>query len=123
MATSKASESIGYRPRVRAHRQGWSRQELTHFHRVFEALWEAGLSLETDSGVTDEGEPWFVFCDVTTGEVVVHFARLGRECAVYASFLNGRLTGRVLPTLVERFLDRCPGRRPTSLSNHSPPAA
>jgi hypothetical protein len=123
VATNKADESTVHWTRVRAHRQGWSSHELAHFHRVFDALWEAGLSLETDSGVTDEGEPWFVFCDVTSGEVVVHFARISGQCAVYASFLNGALTGRVFPDLVERFLDRCPGRRATSLSNHSPPAA
>ena len=123
MGTSKAGESAACRGHLGVHRQGWSRQELAHFHRVFEALWEAGLSLETDSGVTDEGEPWFVFCDLTSGDVVAHFARISGKCAVYAPFLNGTLTGCVFPDLVERFLDCCPGKRATFSTNSSPSAA
>jgi hypothetical protein len=123
MGRGKVSESTVSLANVRAYGRGWSKQELAHFHRVFNALWEAGLSLETDSGVTDESEPWFVFCDADSGAVVAHFARLSGKFAVYAPFLNGTLTGHVFLDLVERFLDRCPGRRVASFSSHSPPAA
>jgi collagen type I/II/III/V/XI/XXIV/XXVII alpha len=108
---------------IRALRQGWSKQELANFHRVANALWEAGLSVETDSGVSDEGERWFAFCDVDAGEVVAHFARIGGKYIVCAPFLNGSLTGSVFSDLIERFLDRCPGGRAASLGSHSPPAA
>ena len=108
---------------MRARRQGWSPQELANFHRVLNTLWQAGLSVETDSGVSDEGELWFAFFDADAGEVVTHFARIGGKYVVCAPFLNGSLTGNVFPDLIEHFLDRCPGRRAASFSSHSPPAA
>ena len=86
-------------------------------------LWEAGLRVETDSGVTDEGEPWFAFFDIDSGEVVAHFARISGTYVVCAPFLNGSLTGRVFSDLVASFLDRCPGRRMTAYSSRSTPAA
>jgi hypothetical protein len=116
------SASTMYLADVRA-QQGWSKQELAHFHRIVDVLWEARLCVETDSGVTDEGELWFVFCDADSGEVVTHFARISGMYVVCAPWLAGSLTGRVLPDLVERFLDRCPGRRVASVSSQSTPAA
>jgi hypothetical protein len=98
----------------------WSTQELASFCRVSNALCEAGFVVETDSGTTDEGEPWFVFCDARSGEVVAHFARISGTCAAFAPFLNGTLAGRAFPDLIERFLDRCPGRRAVC---RAPPAA
>ena len=86
-------------------------------------LWSAGLRIETDSGVTDEGEPWFGFFEVESGEVVAHFARMSGKYVVYAPFLNGSLTGCTLSDLVTRFLDRCPGRRVAAFNSCSTPAA
>jgi len=123
VATNEAGASTAHWAQLRAHRRGWSSHELAQFHRVFDALWNAGLCIETDSGMTDEGEPWFVFCDVKSGEVVAHFAKISGKCAVYAPFLNDTLSGRIFPDLIERFLDRCPGRRTTCRDNRSPPAA
>lgn len=106
-----------------AHRPWWRKYELSHFHRVENVLREAGLRVETDSGVTDEGESWFVFFDAESGEVVAHFARIGGKYVACASFLNCALTGRVFSDLVMRFVDRCPGRRIKGCSNRSTPAA
>ncbi len=117
------SESPVFLATLRARREGWSKQEVANFHRVLNALWEAGLSIETDSGVSDEGERWFAFCDAGAGEVVAHFARIGGKYVVCAPFLNGSLTGYAFSDLIERFLDRCPGRRVPSFGSHSPPAA
>ena len=41
-----------------------------------EILTQAGLETEVDSGITDEGDPWFVFIRPDTGDVVAHFARI-----------------------------------------------
>jgi hypothetical protein len=57
----------------------WSQQELAEFYRVEGALIRAGLSIETDRGLSDEGDPWFVFLRAEDGEVVVHFARVDGE--------------------------------------------
>lgn len=63
--------SLFAKPRKR----DWSQQELAEFYRVESALIRSGLNVETDRGLTDEGEPWFVFCRSSDGEVVVHFAK------------------------------------------------
>jgi hypothetical protein len=86
-------------------------------------LWNVGLALETDSGVTDEGEPWFVFCDDLSGEIFAHFARIGREYVVCAPWLNRLLTGIILRQLVDHFIDLCPYRRAASIRSRSTPAA
>jgi hypothetical protein len=119
----QVSERTVYLSDLRANRRGWSRQEVSHFRRAVNALWGAGLSLETDSGVTDEGDPWFVFCDAESGEVFVHFARLNGTYVVCAPLLNGSLTGRVLSELVERFVDRCVGRPAAFVGSRFTPAA
>lgn len=44
--------------------------------RAHRLLSIAGLSLKTERGVTDEGDPWFVFVN-QDGDVFAHFARIG----------------------------------------------
>jgi hypothetical protein len=116
------SESTVYLAGVRALPRDWSKRELVHLHRAISVLWNAGLSLETDRGVTDEGEPWFVFCDTDTDAVVAHFARIRGTYILGAPFLNGALTGRVFPDLVKYFLEHYPGRRVASFNSDSTPA-
>jgi len=117
------SKSVVYLADVRAHRQGWSKHELEHLHRAVNLLSEAGLTVETDSGVTDEGDPWLVFCDTVSGDVLAHFARLSAEYVVCSPLLDGALTGRDFPDLVERFLAHRPHRRRASVGSKSTPAA
>jgi hypothetical protein len=117
------SKRIVYRDGVPARRRDWSRQELALLRRAAGVLWRPGLSLESDSGVADEGDPWFVLCDEDSGEVLVHFARIGGTYVVCAPSLNGALTGRDLPNLVERFLGSCPDREMNSVRIRSAPAA
>ena len=57
----------------------WSTQEIAEFYRVEAALVQAGASVCVDRGVSDEGDPWFVFCRAVDGEVIVHFARIAGE--------------------------------------------
>ncbi len=57
----------------------WTNQELAELFRVADILKEAGLPIETDSGLSDEGDPWFVFCRTDSGDVVAHFARIDGE--------------------------------------------
>ena len=116
------SNSIVRLADVRSYRRNWSDRELARFHRVVAALWSVGLSVETDHGVTDEGDPWFVFCDADSGEVIADFARISGKYVACARWLKGSLTAPDLRDLVERFVDRCPGRRVASTSGHPPPA-
>ncbi|KIN69829.1 hypothetical protein Z946_195 [Sulfitobacter noctilucicola] len=56
-------------------RKDWSNQELADLFRVHSLLSKANVQVETDRGVTDEGDPWFVFCHAT-GEVFIHMCRI-----------------------------------------------
>lgn len=66
-------------PRSAPASNDWTQQELAEFYRVESALIRAGLSIETDRGMSDENEPWFVFLRAEDGEVVIHFARIDGE--------------------------------------------
>lgn len=111
------SESIVYLADVRVHRQGWTKHELAHFRRAMNLLWEAGHSIETASGLTDEGEPWFVFCDANSGDVLAHFAKMSGKTVVCGPLLNSALTSRIFPDLAERIVGRRARRRLSSASN------
>ena len=87
---------------------GWSAEELDLLLGAAKFLRSAGTDLVTDHGVTDEGEPWFVFCDPENGDVLVHFARISGKYLACVPFLDHALTGNVLHGLLDRFLQsRC----------------
>ena len=44
-------------------RSDWNNQEVADFYRAVDILKKAGLDTEVDLGLTDEGDPWFVFLD------------------------------------------------------------
>ena len=93
--------SISYQP-------GWSRHELDLLLDASKFLRSEGARLVTDYGVTDEGEPWFVFCDSESGEVLAHFARTAGEYLACVPFRNDALTGYPLNVLLDKFLqNRC----------------
>jgi hypothetical protein len=56
-------------------KKDWSNQELADLFRVRQLLSGANVPVETDRGVTDEGDPWFVFCHAG-GEVFIHLCRI-----------------------------------------------
>ena len=49
-----------------------------------------GFSVATEQGVSDEGEPWFVFCRADNEEVIAHFARIDGEYVIVSNFLGIR---------------------------------
>jgi hypothetical protein len=108
---------------ARADQQGWSKHELWHLRRAAELMRAGRLPVGTASSVTDEGEPWFVFCDAESSEVIAHFARIGSRYVACVPFHNGTLTGRVFPDLLEQFLQQRTGTRPVSIGIRSTPAA
>ena len=108
---------------VRFRRQGWSNRELAQFHRMLAILCDVGLAFETDSGVSDEGDPWLVFCEGNSGEIFAHFARIGGAYVVCAPCLNQPVTGATLRLLVDHFIDLCPCRRAVIVRSRSTPAA
>ena len=88
----------------------WTQAELAQFYRVEWALSQAGISVDTDRGLSDEGDPWFAFCRASDGEVVVHIAREG-QTYLLAGFLSDRIQrGRDFGQLVERLLAEHPAK-------------
>jgi hypothetical protein len=93
-------------PKVR----DWTQAELSQFYRVEWALGQAGISVETDRGLSDEGDPWFAFCRASDSEVVIHIAREG-DGYLLAGFLSETIQrGRDFGHLVERLLATHPAR-------------
>src|SRR5665213_3322543 len=90
----------------------WSTRELAEFYRVESALLQAGLLVFSDRGVTDEGDPWFVFCRAEDDEVIVHFARIGGRYLISAPAYGGDVTGYDFRALVCGLVERHPILQP-----------
>nr|WP_294567184.1 hypothetical protein [uncultured Rhodopila sp.] len=90
----------------------WSAQELSEFYRVESALLQSGMRISSGRGVSDEGDPWFVFCRPEDDEVIIHFARIGGQYLISAPSYGGNVTGRDFHALVLGLLDRQPDVRP-----------
>jgi hypothetical protein len=93
---------------LRKRDQDWSQRELAEFYRVESALVQAGMSVWTDRGVTDEGEPWFVFGRADNEEVIAHFARIGGEYVIVSSVFPAAATGADFHSLVRELLSAHP---------------
>lgn len=87
-------------------RRDWSQQELAEFYRVEAALIQAGIRLATDRGLSDEGDPWFVFCREETGDPVVHLARIDGEYVIASEALEQISRGRDFRQMVQSLIDR-----------------
>lgn len=83
----------------------WSPDEIAELYRIEHALLQARISLHTDRGVTDEGDPWFVFCR-SDGEVLVHITRFDGQYYLYSSGLSSPLTGRLFTELSKSFVQQ-----------------
>jgi hypothetical protein len=84
--------------------RGWTNQELAEFYRVADSLNQAGLAVETDLGVSDEGEPWFAFYHPDTADVVAHFARINGRFVAAGASLDEIVDGRDLREIIDRML-------------------
>jgi hypothetical protein len=84
----------------------WTQQELAEFYRVESALIQGGLRIETDHGVSDEGDPWFVFCRADNGEPVAHFARMNGEYIIASPAYEGVSRGRDFRSMVQNLISR-----------------
>lgn len=96
----------------------WSAQELAEFYRVEAALIQAGLRVDSEHGLTDEGEPWFIFCRAEDDEVVIHFARIDGQYVISAPAYCGNAVGRDFRALVRSMIERHPLLRPKPNGNN-----
>lgn len=80
----------------------WSNQELATLFRVKRLLDAAGVRSDIDRGITDEGDPWFVFCD-PKGEVFIHLCRINGTYLLDSPNVAAPLAGRDFNELIESF--------------------
>ena len=84
----------------------WNSQELAEFYRVESALIQGGMRVVTDRGVSDEGDPWFVFCREQDGEPVVHFARIDGQYVIASPAYDGASRGLDFRSMVQELIAR-----------------
>lgn len=85
----------------------WTRDEIAELYRIEHALVQSGLTLDVERGVTDEGDPWFVFCRAD-GEVLIHLARYDGFYHLHSPALSSPLIGRSFVELTKEFSSRVP---------------
>jgi len=83
-------------------KRDWDDQEIAEFLRVRDTLVNAGFSVSTDRGLTDEGDPWFIFLREGSDEVIAHFARIDGQVVADSSALEEPLHGGELRGVLER---------------------
>jgi len=84
---------------------GWSNQELADLYRTQRILSLAGVTTQVDHGLTDEGDPWFVFMD-SQNEVLIHFSRFDGFYLVTSQMQEAPIRGDSLHDLVAEFSRR-----------------
>lgn len=97
--------------------KGWTPQDRADLERVRHVLRAAGLDVDTDEGVTDEGDPWFVIYRPQDDEVLVHIARVDGRYVIDGPALRRPERGGSLRELVERYAARQPLLLPLARAN------
>lgn len=80
----------------------WSTAELGELFRVAHILRQSGMAIETDMGLSDEGDPWFVFFSAQSEDVIAHFARINGEIIVHGLSIGAAIAGVDLQDVVKR---------------------
>ena len=100
--TKMAGYGVGYgAPKNRY----WSNQEIASLFRVKRLLDAAGIVCDVDHDCTDEGDPWFVFCDAAE-EVFIHLCRIDGKYLLDSPNISTPLTGWDFRELIEGFIQR-----------------
>ena len=85
-------------------KKDWSNQELADLFRVRQLLGGAGVPVDTLRGITDEGDPWFVYCHLN-GDVFIHMARIDGAYVLDSPNVHRPLRGRDFNELIADFTD------------------
>ena len=83
----------------------WGNQEMADLFRVKRLLDAAGVPNEIDRGLTDEGDPWFVFCGMD-GEVFIHLCRIDGLYVLDSPNIDRPLRGVNFNALIADFTNR-----------------
>lgn len=93
--------------------QPWTNDELAELYRVVDLLGKAGLAVITDMGMSDEGDPWFVFCRADNEEVIAHFARIDGHFVAASIAVDETFRGANFRQIVDRMVSSQPLVVPT----------
>jgi hypothetical protein len=88
--------------------KGWSNQELAEFYRIMDIMDKAGLAVEVDQGLSDEGDPWFVFVRRASSDVIAHFARIDNKFVSVSSLNQELYSGKDVRSVVDQMLQSHP---------------
>lgn len=80
----------------------WTNQEKAELFRLAEDLSAHGAGIETATGISDTGDPWFIVYEAETGDVLVHVARIAGKFVVHDMSGDLLLEGDDLRRLVNR---------------------
>ena len=83
----------------------WNNQELSDLYRVQQILVRAGIQIVTDRGITDENDPWFVFCR-SDDDVFVHISRFDGIYLLDSPNIETPLIGHNFKDLIDEFVSR-----------------
>jgi hypothetical protein len=83
----------------------WNNQELAELYRVESILLQANIRISTARGVTDENDPWFVFCR-ENGDVFLHMARIDGTYILDGYGIGSVISGVSFKSLINQFVER-----------------
>jgi len=83
----------------------WQNQDLAELYRVRDRLAAAGLNVEVDNGVSDEGDPWFIYQQAGTDNIVVHIARIDTQLHVINCVTGNVYVGTSFRDVSDRMLE------------------
>jgi hypothetical protein len=86
----------------------WQNQDLAELYRVRDRLCASGLSVEVEGGVSDEGDPWFIYQQAGTDLVVVHIARIDTHIHIVNCITGTTYIGSTFREVSDRMLDDAP---------------
>jgi len=93
--------------------QDWSNQELANIYRVKKLLDAAGVPNTLERGITDEGDPWCIFC-THGGEVFIHLCRVNNLYTLDSPNLRNPITGVDFADLIAEFSDGALAKTPAA---------
>lgn len=80
----------------------WSNQELANIYRVKKLLDAAGVPNTLERGISDEGDPWCIFCTLA-GDVFIHLARVDGRYVLDSPNLRSPLSGVEFADMIAEF--------------------
>lgn len=89
-------------PPVQRSPKDWSNQDLASIYRVKRLLDAAGVPNHVERSLSDEGDPWCIFC-TETGEVFIHLCRIDGLYVLDSPNLSESISGVDFTDLIARF--------------------